>query len=585
MKLKKTLLVTTALEKTWGKNEDILFLGEWCKLYDRKDVWGKRNSITLLDPWSNRERRFEAYQYTEKVFGNTIESLADALNNIHGVNYPIRYWKILCGPWLRIFINRTYHQWECISKAIESNRNLETLVIETEHSNQVPTDMIDFESRLPTDYWNHYIGSLIIDSIQGKVSSVVVKDEEFGLNYLNYFQKISVKRRLLSLFFKIAGYVFNRPGSVFISTPYLSKLNNIKLCLRLGVIPSITIPVQFYKHNELNKDFRVEMKLMKKHYSEYEMFLNKILLPQIPYIYVEGFKNLLQIVDRNKWTKNPTSIITAVDHFSNDIFKCYAANNAIRGSKINIICHGGGGKQKYSDFQSLDFNLCDNYFTWGWLEYSGKCTQGFFVKNPGYKRHANSNEENLLHVTLTTYRYQKFIDSSPSYEQFLGGYLNDQVKFLNELLEHVKVHAITKLHFDYQNAIESRINAKCSNVRYARMGDNFYELLRNAKLVVTTYNCTTPVESIAMNIPTIIFWNPEHWELTPTAIPFFNKLLACGVFHESPESAALKVNQIWDDVDGWWQSQEVQTACDEFRMWFGRESSSPINDLVNFCRM
>ena len=30
-------LVTTADENTWPENEKILFLGEWCRLYARKD--------------------------------------------------------------------------------------------------------------------------------------------------------------------------------------------------------------------------------------------------------------------------------------------------------------------------------------------------------------------------------------------------------------------------------------------------------------------------------------------------------------------------------------------------------------------
>ena len=35
------LLVTTALEETWQDSEHILFLGEWCKLYNQKLKWEK----------------------------------------------------------------------------------------------------------------------------------------------------------------------------------------------------------------------------------------------------------------------------------------------------------------------------------------------------------------------------------------------------------------------------------------------------------------------------------------------------------------------------------------------------------------
>jgi putative transferase (TIGR04331 family) len=122
---------------------------------------------------------------------------------------------------------------------------------------------------------------------------------------------------------------------------------------------------------------------------------------------------------------------------------------------------------------------------------------------------------------------------------------------------------ITKLYFDHENSIEDRLNDKCSGVRYAQMGTDCYKLLRNSKLVVATNNCTTPVESIAINTLTIPFWYPEHWELAVSPSPFFDKLHDCAVFHDSPESAVLTVNQVRDDVDKWRQSDDVVPAYNE----------------------
>jgi len=334
-----------------------------------------------------------------------------------------------------------------------------------------------------------------------------------------------------------------------------------------------------------NKDFRVDLTLSNKELSEYEIFLYKIVLEQIPYTYVEGFSNLKLASERNKWPKAPPAIVTAVDYFSNDIFRYYCAKSVLTGSKINLICHGGGGKYKYSSFQDMDLNICDNYFTWGWSEYSSKCVQGFFVKDNGYKRYGNKDEKNLLHVMLSKYRYQKGIDSTPSYEQYINEYINDQIRLLNLLKPDIKKNVITKLSYDYENSLMDRISEECSDISYATMRDNYYMLMSKAKLVVTTYNCTTPVEALAMNIPTIMYWRDKHWELALSAVPFFDKLRACGIFHDSPESAALMIEQIWDDVDGWWQSQEVVLACNEFRMWFCRESQHPIRELTDFCKM
>jgi putative transferase (TIGR04331 family) len=39
-----------------------------------------------------------------------------------------------------------------------------------------------------------------------------------------------------------------------------------------------------------------------------------------------------------------------------------------------------------------------------------------------------------------------------------------------------------------------------------------------------------------------------------------------GIFHESPESAAKQVAKVWDDVDAWWDNQDVVSVRKEFCM-------------------
>ena len=68
-----------------------------------------------------------------------------------------------------------------------------------------------------------------------------------------------------------------------------------------------------------------------------------------------------------------------------------------------------------------------------------------------------------------------------------------------------------------------------------------------------------------MNVPTVIYWNPNHWELRDSAIPYYEELKRVGIFHETPASAAQHVAEIWDDVDQWWNSSEVQKVLEQFK--------------------
>ena len=49
-------LVTTANQDFWKTGEKILFLGEWCKLYDQKHIWSKLAYETLPSHWEDREK-------------------------------------------------------------------------------------------------------------------------------------------------------------------------------------------------------------------------------------------------------------------------------------------------------------------------------------------------------------------------------------------------------------------------------------------------------------------------------------------------------------------------------------------------
>ena len=62
----------------------------------------------------------------------------------------------------------------------------------------------------------------------------------------------------------------------------------------------------------------------------------------------------------------------------------------------------------------------------------------------------------------------------------------------------------------------------------------------------------------------MIFWNSNHWEIRDAAIPYFDELKRVGIFHETPESAALHVSEVWDDVDAWWWSEKVQATRKSF---------------------
>ena len=48
--------------------------------------------------------------------------------------------------------------------------------------------------------------------------------------------------------------------------------------------------------------------------------------------------------------------------------------------------------------------------------------------------------------------------------------------------------------------------------------------------------------------------------MRPDAAPYFDELERLGVVHSDPETAAAKLDEIYDSADAWWSSPEIAAA-------------------------
>ena len=88
--------------------------------------------------------------------------------------------------------------------------------------------------------------------------------------------------------------------------------------------------------------------------------------------------------------------------------------------------------------------------------------------------------------------------------------------------------------------------------------------LKRARIVVPTYNSTTILETLAFNIPTVTYFDPDTEKFNDNASKYFEMLSYVGILHYDPLSAVNFINSIWDDVETWWKSEDVQKAKRSF---------------------
>ena len=585
--MKSRLLITTADKRTWKDDQPVLFLGEWCRLYNCKKDWDALDAEVAPYHWNDREKLYRDFLYLRELYEELLADLAAALNNHHGTNHSLRYWRILTGPWLSYFVEILFDRWEMIQYAIQHYDISSTIVLEIPPDELIPTDMDKFVNYFVDDLWNHAIYGIILKdwtSIECETSPLepqqlddrpTANPNRLGLK--SQIRRLVTRRLVTNSISGMSPLLSRRHDALFVSS-YMPRKEQWKLQLSLGQLPtswrrepSPQIPA--------NLEARKTITLPKTNNSQFESFARELIPYQIPTAYLEGYKAVENKVSKLGWPKQPKFVMTAVSHIADEVFKCYAANLVERGCPLVIMVHGGGGKLAYSSFQEIDIDASDLYLTWGWDYDNPKVVPTVISKTIGKQRSVQNPQGGILLITYSLVRYSFSLGAQPTYDQWLSGYQPEQFRFVKALPEHLQHQVSVRLYRDYGNSQEARWQDNCPQVTIAPFSLPYETLLRENRLIVATYNATTFVETISLDIPTIVFWNPKHWELQPSAQPYFDRLKAVGIFHETPESAASKLAEVWDDVPGWWHQPDVQEALEYFRHRFARTVENPIQVL------
>lgn len=578
------LLVTAAYEETWDGENDILLLGRWCHPGVALDKVEGRSFRILDDPFSDPASRKIFYAEANTVYESCLPILAEALNQYHSASHDDLYWRRIIGPWLKLYVNRVVHMWACISAALESGWAGDMRMLRYEVDDFVSDDLEEFENLITTQGWNHIVAFEIIKSrsLCGKI------------NYLDRSVERSPKGRskvrwsavaFFSKVMRVSLRCFGVDQKYFIYSPYIHFRYLLPMMWSLRAFP--------YQSGASNASKVVQGAPVSRGKfnispgggnSDVADFLIRNAVNHMPKAYLEAYANLRKAaIEKYNWPANPTTVVTAVSQFSDDLFKIYSADVSEKGARLKIISHGGFGRYSYSDFQDLEFNFCDDYFTWGWSDYSSKCWRGF-IPRPRLKRRRQMQTRFVLMTLYSVDQFRKFISVGLSYEDYIDRYLREQRRFINDLDVKVRESLTLKLaHHDPATVVEF-LGESLFGVEVLSKGEKIAPYLSACDLSVVTYDATVIVESLVSNIPTVGFWRVEDWPVSENAKLIMESLRRCNILHETPESAALHINRIWGDIESWWKTDDVQRARKDFCSEYGRLSPQPVKELLDFLR-
>lgn len=580
----KRVLVTTAIEETWPSDKPVLFLGEWCRLYSRRAVSQAMDAVVCPYHWDDREKLLQDFQALQGLYEVLLVEVTAGLNSLHGETFSLRYWRILVGAWLGYFTQIVFDRWAMLLNACRQYEIVETIVLRGAEETLVPNDTGAFARMYVGDDWNHHIYTSIIERCTKITCASRARSTTDNITaFAPPPRKGSVYRSMATAWMRLGAKLRCEDDAFFITT-YLPPAQEAGLQLRLGQLPQFWTPIPTPAVG-WNPNFR-QWKLRPDLAGGFGRLVRDLIPQQMPRVFLEGYAALRNEVRSAPWPKRPKLIFTSNSHLGDDFFKAWAAEKVEAGRPLIIGQHGGHyGIGRWSFVESHEIAISDRFLTWGWSQAgSPKVTPVGQLKALKASRVRHATAPRLLLVTCALPRYSYCMYSVIVAGQYID-YFKDQCAFVSQLPATLR-QALTVRLFpsDWGWGQRARWNDQFPDVELDAGDKSLNDRAREARIYVSTYNATTYLESFAMNIPTIIFWNPKHWEIRDTARPHFDALKCAGVFHESPQSAAHFIATIWEHVDDWWQSPAVRKAVGQFQVNFSRRPRNFANVFKRLCR-
>lgn len=575
-------LVTSALKELWPK-EEFWLLNQGCNPdpFDLDIEKNFRIKGILPDPFANGEENKKHYDEIWNITVDLIDSMTLGLNQIHGVNFDSRYWGILTGFWVLNYVTVFYDRIIQLSNAKEKIKDL-VLVGSEKECETISETTLDFVlASRSDDLYNIQIYTDIAKELG-------VPKEEFPFQE-NTRQTIvapktnSLLRILLQnirkFTFRTIEILFGSRAKIITHDSYFPKWFDLALFLKsFGQIIPIESNFEFqFEQNPIDRAKReiLQTNIQKK--SGIKGIIYDRVWKYIPKIYIEGYSNLQDLAKERYKSYSPKGIYSANSWFFNEVFLAWTASSYNKNVKLIGGEHGGAPYLgRYSICSRMEILKADKYFTWGWSDSLNKKV----IPTPGAKLiHKGKDQtppkgDNIFFVCTAESRY-----AFAAIENF-AKYLEWQNRFFKSIPVSLAEKFIVRSHYnDFGWRIRDRIKLVKPQVQFDDWSITYNKRLdqRNFKLYVFDYLSTTFLESMARNLPSILYLDSKNYPILEKFNSYFEALKEVNIFHDSPESAANWIEKIYNSSD-WFYEEKCQKVVTDFCYFNARTSSDPLND-------
>ena len=227
--------------------------------------------------------------------------------------------------------------------------------------------------------------------------------------------------------------------------------------------------------------------------------------------------------------------------------------------------------------ENFDRSIVDKFLTYGWTE--GNLTHPLPMPLLIKKKKKIVNENRILLALTTRSVYVIRLLVGPKSSMNLIDHIDDPIKFIKQLnytdFLYARFHPSDKERWNNELILKNKVpNLKPDNE------DSFYKSLDRSRIFVSDSLGTSFLESMQSNTPTVIFINKNSYLFRDSFLKHVSYLRKAKILFFSPIEAANHINEVYNNIDNWWNSDITKKIRNNFCLEHSLTSTRWINDWV-----
>jgi len=568
--MNKIRLITSRILDLFEANSEYcenLFIDDFCYFDLNENVYSNRPHSKIEPPDK------DGYEYLYIFHKEILNELHLKLNLLHGVNYSIRFWRILLDPWLSAYIDSTYEKFERINKIDFENLNLDFIFFDNLKNYPTCFDYAESEHQMRGVLYSQYVYQSILSTQYKEQIDIKFQNNFKDTNHnaeidhikknkklesLQISNKFSIKKNIIKpiiiLFDKILSIFFFKFKAVFIRVN-MAHWTYIWLQLKL-----LQMPRYFFSEltlvgekNKFNKTLRDSIQIDLKGISKFEDFIYKDISCKIPICIIEDFSRIQYSIKKiNIVSKN---IVFDNILYGDFYIKAWLAFCSLN-ENITLISHQHGGSMplKRNDY-NFEAEISDIHATWH-IPIHKKDKQLPPIK---LNSKSNINKGEGKFCLLVPYANQWNAKNDHSFPIGIAGldHIDQYYDCFQNLTTDIQKNFSVKPDNNY-GMNEEKIMRELIPTANFITDKNLFQSFEFAKIILCTYPETTFIEALATGKATILIFPKNHWEIDPKFQELVNRLEKGKIIFYDGRKAADHVNEIWNNPLAWWDSKETR---------------------------